>query len=378
MINEIPEEILNLDLVSNDLSILIGENGSGKSTLLNNLSKHFLSNGKKVIAIANSIHDKFDSKSKNFKSLRGRSGRKQSRNTLKNSLKNIAESDEIRLKNASTALKYVGFEPEIGFKIVGLKDYYEDLIMQSDLTIEKKNQLLYLIVNTANRSNDINWFMIDKLNFNELKKFTLIEIFLFETLLRKLKIINRIEVFLKKGENIISMLEASSGELVLITSIIYISTMIDENTVILIDEPENSLHPKWQKEFSKILFDIFYYYQPKIIIATHSPIIINGAELNIETAKIFKAENFEFILQKKELLNVEEMFYTYFDVTTPENRFLSERLIRYFNLLVNQKMSISSFEEKINEIIDSSYDPKQINVLRAVIGLGEKTVSNLN
>lgn len=90
------------------------------------------------------------------------------------------------------------------------------------------------------------------------------------------------------------MLDASSGELALITSIVYISTVISERTVILIDEPENSLHPKWQKQFVQILFDIFYFFQPKIIIATHSPLIVNGAELFTKDPKIFKADNFTF------------------------------------------------------------------------------------
>ncbi len=67
MIENIPEQILNLDYFPEDLSILIGENGSGKSTLLNNLSKYFLGRDENVIALANSIHDKFDSKHRNFK-----------------------------------------------------------------------------------------------------------------------------------------------------------------------------------------------------------------------------------------------------------------------------------------------------------------------
>jgi ABC-type cobalamin/Fe3+-siderophores transport system ATPase subunit len=92
-IDNIPPPLLNLDHFPEDVSILIGENGSGKSTLLNKLSKHFLSGGKDVVALANSIHDKFDSGHKNFKTLRGRSGRRQTRSTIKNAMQNIAESD---------------------------------------------------------------------------------------------------------------------------------------------------------------------------------------------------------------------------------------------------------------------------------------------
>jgi AAA15 family ATPase/GTPase len=195
--------------------------------------------------------------------------------------------------------------------------------------------------------------------------------------LKELKIIERIEVFLRKNQNTISMLDASSGELVLITSIVYLSTAINERTVILIDEPENSLHPKWQKEYARILLDIFYLYQPKIIIATHSPLVISGAELFIKEPKIYKAENFTFILQKKEPLNMEEMYFRFFDITTPQNRFLSDRIVRLLNTLANEKISLDEFENAVKKIEVSSYDPQQIDVLKSVMDLASE-ISNPN
>jgi len=380
MIENIPEQILNLDHFPEDVSILIGENGSGKSTLLNNLSKHFLGRGENVIALANSIHDKFDSQHRNFKTLRGRSGRKQGRMTIKNALVNIAESDIQRLKNASRALQYVGFDPVIGFKIEKLKPFFRDLLSSSDFNDNEKEKIGYLLDKSLRESNsdgEIIWLEIESFSFNELEKSSLTELFLFEPKLKELKIIERIEVFLRKNQNTISMLDASSGELVLITSIVYLSTAITERTVILIDEPENSLHPKWQKEYARILLDIFYLYQPKIIIATHSPLIISGAELFIEDPKIYKAENFTFVLQMKEPLNMEEMYFRFFDITTPQNRFLSDRIVRLLNTLANDKISLREFENAVMKIEVSSYDPQQIEVLKSVIGLASE-ISNPN
>jgi predicted ATPase len=380
MIENIPEQILNLDHFPEDVSILIGENGSGKSTLLNNLSKHFLGRGENVIALANSIHDKFDSQHRNFKTLRGRSGRKQARMTIKNALVNIAESDIQRLKNASRALQYVGFDPVIGFKIEKLKPFFRDLLSSSDFNDNEKEKIGYLLDKSLRESNNdsgIIWLEIESFSFNELEKSSLTELFLFEPKLKELKIIERIEVFLRKNQNTISMLDASSGELVLITSIVYLSTAITERTVILIDEPENSLHPKWQKEYARILLDIFYLYQPKIIIATHSPLIISGAELFIEDPKIYKAENFTFVLQMKEPLNMEEMYFRFFDITTPQNRFLSDRIVRLLNTLANDKISLREFENAVRKIEVSSYDPQQIEVLKSVIGLASE-ISNPN
>ena len=166
MIENIPEQILSLDHFPEDVSILIGENGSGKSSLLNKLSKHFLGCGENVVALANSIHDKFDSQHRNFKTLRGRSGRKQARMTIKNALVNIAESDIQRLKTASRALQYVGFDPVIGFKIEKLKQSYQEIVSSSDFNDNDKEKISYLLDKSLRESNigEIKYLTIISLN----------------------------------------------------------------------------------------------------------------------------------------------------------------------------------------------------------------------
>jgi predicted ATP-binding protein involved in virulence len=50
----------------------------------------------------------------------------------------------------------------------------------------------------------------------------------------------------------------------------------EPNTLILIDEPEISLHVMWQKEFVKDLLEIAKLKNISFCLATHSPQIING------------------------------------------------------------------------------------------------------
>lgn len=371
-IDNIPEQLLSLQHYEDDVSILIGENGSGKSTLLNNLAKYFLKNRKNVVALANSIHDKFDVNHRNFNTLRGRSGRRQTRSTIKNALENIAESDIQRLKYASRALGYVQFDPMIGFKIDKLNSNYNQIISDSTLTDQEKEEINYLLLKSARegQNNEIIWLEVEGSNLSEIEKSSLTELFKWEAQLKILRVIGKIEVFLRRNRQTISMLAASSGELALITSIVYLSTVITERTVILIDEPENSLHPRWQKEYAKILLDIFYLYQPKIIIATHSPLVVNGAELFIKDPKIYKADSFTFKIQNKEPLNVEETLYRFFDLTTPQNRFLSDLIVRYVNLLANEKITLESFQNEIEKIMTMSYDPKQRELLDSIKLLG--------
>ena len=71
---------------SSNTKIIIGENGTGKSALLNDLSKEHLNEGKTVIAIATSIHDKFTARQKKFHFYGGRQGRNVVEKAIKKSL----------------------------------------------------------------------------------------------------------------------------------------------------------------------------------------------------------------------------------------------------------------------------------------------------
>lgn len=75
--------------------------------------------------------------------------------------------------------------------------------------------------------------------------------------------------------SIIPLSELSSGEqheLVLIYELLFI---VDDGSVILIDEPELSLHVAWQKRFISNIQKIQSLKSLEVIIATHSPQIIN-------------------------------------------------------------------------------------------------------
>ena len=70
--------------------------------------------------------------------------------------------------------------------------------------------------------------------------------------------------------------QLSSGEqheVILLYELIF---NVKANTVVLIDEPEISLHVAWQKEFLSDLKKIVKLHNTQVIIATHSPAIING------------------------------------------------------------------------------------------------------
>lgn len=85
----------------------------------------------------------------------------------------------------------------------------------------------------------------------------------------------------------LKLTQLSSGEqhqVVLLYELIF---KTGKNVLVLIDEPEISLHVAWQKEFLKDLKEIINIQNMSVVIATHSPQIIDGnwdLTVNLEEA----------------------------------------------------------------------------------------------
>lgn len=103
--------------------------------------------------------------------------------------------------------------------------------------------------------------------------------------------INRIKGFFFKtikGKEL-ELNQLSSGEqheVVLLYELIF---NVKPNVLVLIDEPEISLHITWQKEFLNDLLKIIKIQNIQVLVATHSPSIINDRwdlVYNLETVKV--------------------------------------------------------------------------------------------
>ncbi len=87
------------------------------------------------------------------------------------------------------------------------------------------------------------------------------------------------EVSAVRSEAKFSVLELSSGEYHMFSTILALGFGLDEKSVLLIDEPENNLHPQWQRDLMGTVFDICAEVMADghAIICTHSPLIVGSA-----------------------------------------------------------------------------------------------------
>ena len=76
-------------------------------------------------------------------------------------------------------------------------------------------------------------------------------------------------------ENIIPVFEKlSSGHKVILLTIAKLIELVEEKTLVLLDEPEEHLHPPLVSAFIRALSDLLIYRNGVGIIATHSPVIV--------------------------------------------------------------------------------------------------------
>ena len=85
----------------------------------------------------------------------------------------------------------------------------------------------------------------------------------------------------KKGGSSFNFREASSGEANILSTLISLVPLLKDNSLVLIDEPEISLHPLWQSKYIDLLNKILENVSGcHIIIASHSPFLASDLKPN--------------------------------------------------------------------------------------------------
>lgn len=153
---------------------------------------------------------------------------------------------------------------------------------------------------------------------------------------------------IKSATNVdVSIREASSGEQAVVMTVLGIASEIENNSLIIIDEPEISLHPEWQEKFIDLLVRTFSgYHGCHFILATHSPLLlskVNGDlcsvitmdDLTIKPAKEFSNKSADFQLAEA------------FGTPGYRNEYLAREGLAALMLASHRKYESAEFKEKM-------------------------------
>ncbi len=201
-----------------------------------------------------------------------------------------------------------------------------------------------------------------------------VRILMWEDALRRLGLIKGIKLYLQSSRGEQLLRSASSGELALITSLAYLAISAKRAELIVIDEPENSLHPRWQRDYLGLLVGVLGYTGAKVVVATHSPLLVMAAtELAVEAETLVLSEMFSSQV-KLDDASIEEVMAEVFHTYTPKSSYLSRTLVEIMDEVESGKMSSPEASEAIKEIEQSGVDARQRMALDAVVEMVDRIV----
>lgn len=415
-------------------TVIIGPNGAGKSTLLSCICDIFLcelsttyikkkknvsaidykyevltdmeviSNQndnssfirKKVLAVTNSYKDKFYYPTKNgiknspdyiYLGLRSASNNIFFSNVNDDMLKYLISItlDSTKIKAAIKILNELHFQTSFSIVLKKGKNYKKFLesdINHTSLSDGSLNRFLsseYYLENEKKVFSTLAYFndeRYSKLDF-DLKSNTFdTPTYQLESLLQlvnaRILSVDRLSLFSHEGYDIN---EASSGEFNILRVMLSVISNIENDSLILIDEPEISLHPNWQIEFCRLLdLAIEDFTGCHTIIATHSHFILSNLSQLSSTIVSMQLStlNRKVYLQNVSLesfgMSPENTLYTFFGITGYNNKYFEEDLRILFGYISNDKsVRFDRFEKSFLRLNEFNFDQSNpiVNALRA-------------
>lgn len=411
----------------NYYSLIIGNNGTGKSRILSEIAKFFNSqnNGKlqlfkepnfqynkipsKIIAITNSISDKFPVDKSfrpslhssqeiyhrdfiyNYLGTRNSVNSFSSRALMNRALEIVFESySELDVsRNYRHIFDYLDYEPIIKLNYSFSRSVFRlvPYINQATLIeyVEKESRNRFSIKSEflrniiSERGKEICNFIINKLqndtneseltiNFSE-KNISRIRgnnslysdnVYEYEliSILRKIGFISsfNIQVF-KKGGAPFNFKDASSGEANILSTLLSLIPLLKNDSLILIDEPEISLHPQWQSKYVDLLNKILDSVTGcHIIIASHSPFLASNLKPN--NSSVISLRNRKGTIYGKSIdkstygWSSEDILLNVFEMESTRNYKLNEYVSKALALLANNnrsKQDLTRIQNKLQE-----------------------------
>ncbi len=146
---------------------------------------------------------------------------------------------------------------------------------------------------------------------------------------RKLQLFGQMRLLFTKGGEIVAFDDLSSGEQHILSTTSQLLANLGERSVVLIDEPEISLHPDWQRQYiPSLLNTLTESPETHAIIATHSHFLVSDVEdatgsLTVANAHTGYFDTFEGDVYGRSADNI---LYRVFGLGSAGNRYVEHDL----------------------------------------------------
>ncbi|ELV8594935.1 AAA family ATPase, partial [Vibrio fluvialis] len=186
-------------------------------------------------------------------------------------------------------------------------------------------------------------------------------------ILRRVGIIDNVRLTLSRKDKSLNYayIDASSGEAQLLFSMTAFLRYVTDNCLVIIDEPEISLHPNWQiKYFSLLNLLLEKLNGCHVIIATHSHFLVS--ELNPKTSTLISLRKVEGIVKAENILSStlgwspESVLYRVFNVRTFNSLYLDSDLKKAHKMIYAKESDIeelNKLQNKFKSLVLDELDP---------------------
>lgn len=179
-------------------------------------------------------------------------------------------------------------------------------------------------------------------------------------------------VFYKNGKQIASE-EMSSGEFAMLSMVLSISTAAsDSHTLILIDEPELSLHPNWQMTIIDNLDRALKNQVCHLLIATHSHMLVSDLPMNRSSVSQWEKDKDGNLIANRIEENTygwsaEEVLLKVFKTATDRNRYFGERIAKLLEQMGNNSITKEAVADELNELQEISQHLSDVDPMKMVL-----------
>lgn len=179
-------------------------------------------------------------------------------------------------------------------------------------------------------------------------------------------------VFYKNGKQIASE-EMSSGEFAMLSMVLSISTAAsDSHTLILIDEPELSLHPNWQMTIIDNLDRALKDQVCHLLIATHSHMLVSDLPMNRSSVSQWEKDDDGNLIANRIGENTygwsaEEVLLKVFKTATDRNRYFGERIAKLLEQMGNNSITKEAVADELNELQEISQHLSDVDPMKMVL-----------
>lgn len=182
----------------------------------------------------------------------------------------------------------------------------------------------------------------------------------------------------QNGGVVTDLKRASSGQLGMATALLSLASEIQDGSLVLIDEPEISLHPEWQVKYIGLLLETFEAYEGcHFVIATHSPLVISELPSHATLIALDNPDSpptTELAGQSADVLLAEA-----FQMISNSNLHVRDLLVQALRDAADGKAATQEFRDSVNHLARLTKDLPDENGIRTVVqGLSEAATDALS